>query len=280
MINSALLRFFAIEFLMSLVDNGLLEYSLRERTWIWNEDKIRSDTCLADNVLYLLTDKMASLHENVQFALKALSCFGIKVDGSIIDYFNSTPQYADFSEWIDQAITERFILKMGREFKFQHDKVREAAYSLIPDSERSQFHHDIGLLLYSSSKNKVLDGSVMFQIADQVNYDLSLLEPLMHLDIAKLNFNAGSIALDRSDFTTAYSYLKTALSLLPEDHFRSHHELSLELYYFTARAAYSCGSIEEAKLTLQKMIGAGQCLDDVHILDAYHYLINVSVLLC
>ena len=270
-----LLRFYALEFLKSLVDRRLLNYSLRERRWIWDEVNICSET-VADNVIYLLTDKMASLPENVQFALKALSCFGIKADETIVRHLSSTAQYSNFSEWLCRAISERFIIKMGSEFKFVHDKVRESAYSLIPNSEKGQFHHDIGFLLYSVSKNQDLTGDLIFQIIDQINYDLSLVEPCMQLDIAELNFKAGSVAMEMSEFTTAYSYLTNSLSMLPGDFWSSHYEFGLRLFFLKARAAHSCGNIEEAKQSFCKMIEKGQCIDDIHILDAHYYYINVS----
>ena len=270
---SSLLRFFALEFLRSLVDKKLLKYSLHKKRWIWDEGELCSET-IADNVLYILTDKMASLPENVQLTLKILSLFGIKVDESIVGYLCSTPKYKNFSEWLDRAISERFIIKLGRKYKFIHDKVREAAYSLIDDSKRSQFHYDIGALLFLATKNQDLGDDVMFQIANQINHDLSLVEPCMQLDVADLNFNAGSVAMERSEFVTAHSHLTASVAMLPKDPWRDHYEFCLRLFLLRAKAASSCGNVEEAKQALSKIIEKGRSLNDV--LDAHYYYINVS----
>jgi predicted ATPase len=129
--------YFALEFLRSLVDRRLLKYSLRERRWIWDESKIRSEN-ITDNVLHLLAAKMTSLPEDIQSALRIVSCFGIKIDQTIVDYLCLDPQFTQFSDRLFKTVDESFVQKIDTGFKFIHDKVREAAYSLIPDGVKSQ----------------------------------------------------------------------------------------------------------------------------------------------
>ena len=129
--------YFALEFLKSLVDSRLLKYSLRERRWIWDESKVSSEN-ITDNVLYLLSTRMTSFTKDIQLALKVMSCFGIKTDKSVVAYLSSIPEYSNFSDWLSQAIKEGCVKQLEDGFKFVHDKVREAAYSLIPKETKSQ----------------------------------------------------------------------------------------------------------------------------------------------
>lgn len=127
-----------MEFIRSLIDSRLVKYSLREKRWIWDEARARSDN-ITDNVLYLLSTKMATLPENIQLVLKVVSCIGIKIHQNVIDLLKKTPKYANIDDWLVQAISEGFIRKLDNsEFKLVHDKVREAAYSLIKDGDKNQ----------------------------------------------------------------------------------------------------------------------------------------------
>jgi len=132
--------FFCLEFLRSLVDRGLLRHSLRQGSWEWDAEKIGLENT-TDNVLYLLSSKMNGLTNEVQTVLKVLSCFGIKVNGNIITYLNSTSQYCDIIVGIEEARSSGFISLTGEPscYSFAHDKVREAAYSLVPSDEKHEW---------------------------------------------------------------------------------------------------------------------------------------------
>lgn len=119
---------------------GLLKYDTRERKWAWDDFRI-SDMDITGNVLYILACKMFELPSNIKNALKVASCFGIKIQESVVSYLdqNSTSMYANIRDALEQAVVKGQMVKVETEgFKFVHDKVREAAYSLIPESERSQ----------------------------------------------------------------------------------------------------------------------------------------------
>jgi predicted ATPase len=130
--------FFVIAFLRSLAERGLLEYSSITRTWVWDEEDV-SSIDVTDNVLYLLSTKMSGLSANIQSTLKLAACFGIKIKESVVETLGTDPKYSDVQDNLEQVVKGGFMVKVGTsDFKFVHDKVREAAYGLIPEQEKNQ----------------------------------------------------------------------------------------------------------------------------------------------
>jgi len=271
--------FFVLEFLRTLADRNLLEYSVRKRRWVWDEEAIKSME-VTDNVLFLLTNKMSQLPENVQSTLKVVSCFGFGVHDSAIDLLSSTTQYSNIRKHLDELVWESFMVTVasknseGRMWKFVHDKVREAAYSLVADKDGDEYHEDLGQALYTASRGQKLRGAVL-PIVDMINRGLksAIRSPEMCIDIAELNLEAGVKCCEQSDFSTANAYLSNAQSLLPSDHWASHYRLSLHLYFLSAKTAYSCGNDDKACKVVRVILKEGRCIEDK--VDAYFLLVNV-----
>ena len=128
--------FFVLEFMRSLVDRGLLDYNTNTYRWVWDDDDV-SSMDITGNVLHLLWSKMSGLSTSIQSALKVAACFGIEVKESVLETLSAHPKHSDIRDKLDQVIRMGYMVKVGTsEFKFVHDKVREAAYSLFPEQDR------------------------------------------------------------------------------------------------------------------------------------------------
>jgi len=129
--------FFVLEFLRSLVDGGLLSYSVHQQQWTWEKHAIKSID-VSDNVLFLLTHKMSGLSEETLSTVKVLSCFGIRIHESVIEFLSRIPQFSNIRDGLEILIWESFIVQVGEDswsttaridsprktWKFVHDKCR------------------------------------------------------------------------------------------------------------------------------------------------------------
>ncbi len=130
--------FFMLEFVQSLKSRGLLRYNLHQKLWVWKEDVIRGED-ITDNVLHLLSSKMNGLSDNLQTLLTVMACFGSSTNETVLSYLSESAQYADIQNGFAEALSDGYIKEDGEgHFQFVHDKVREAAYNLIPDSDKKQ----------------------------------------------------------------------------------------------------------------------------------------------
>ncbi|KAK1733892.1 putative AAA ATPase [Skeletonema marinoi] len=255
--------FFVLEFIKSLKDRDLLKYNFHQKRWVWDEGTIRAED-ITDNVLQLLSSEMNGLSDNVQLLLKVMACFGTKTSESVIGYLVDSAEYSVVEDGLKKAVSDGFIERnIEGTFNFVHDKVREAAYNLIPESDRKQFHYNLGRVLHSVCEGKDV-GDTILLIATQINHgkEFILKDNELCLPIAKLNMAAGKMAIDSCRHKTAYAYLEVASSLLPNDHWESNYDISLRLSFMMASAANSSCKYDDAEIILQRILKEARCTKD------------------
>lgn len=83
---------------------------------------------------------MCRMTTEVQMALKVLSSFGIEVNENILTYLSSTSQFSDILSGVEVLISDGFVSRVGNRtsLAFAHNKIKEAAYRLIPDDEKDE----------------------------------------------------------------------------------------------------------------------------------------------
>ena len=121
--------FYVLEFLKSLIDRNLLQFGLRERRWIWDDEKISSEQ-ISESVSELLAQKISSLPEERQRALQIASCFGTSISSVVVYSLSDEVEYRFFGRELECAYNEGFLEKVAPsgDFRFAHDRVREAVY--------------------------------------------------------------------------------------------------------------------------------------------------------
>lgn len=269
--------FFLIQFLYSLHDEGLIYF--QRNNWQWDEEGIQSRK-MTDNVIDLMVSKIQKLPQATQQALQLSACIGSPFElQTLATVLQSSAQITADGLW--NAISEGLLIPLDsnytvsvglkpnqRWYRFVHDRIQQAAYSLIPESQRQSLHLQIGRLLQKRFQNED-NSSPVFEIANHLNTARSLIKHQQELtELAQLNCIAGIQALDSAAFDAALEYLQAGIKLLPKDCWVSHYQLTLSLYTSCAEASYIKASFEQMNSMADQVIEhANSLLDKIRVYE-------------
>lgn len=270
--------FFMNEFLKSLYTERLLKFCFVTRKWQWSLTEIQGQG-FTDNVVELMAGKIQKLPESTQVLLKLAACIGNQFDLKIVGAIASKSLKQTASE-LYTAVAESLVMPRGKiedlqldtheelslgyslEYQFIHDRIQQAAYSLIPESDKPLLHQQIGKLLLQNTPDDKREEKI-FDIVNQLNFTIELIsEGIERYELAQLNLIAGKKAKASAAYEPALNCFIIGLKLLPEDSWDRQYSLALALHLEAAEAAYLKGDFEQMeKLVKIVQIQAKTLLD-------------------
>jgi PAS domain S-box-containing protein len=243
--------FFTIQFLSSLADEGMLTFDYDVARWSWDPDRIHAKG-YTDNVVDLMVGKLTRLPAETQEALRLLACLGNIAETTTLSIVYGTSE-AQIQAALWDAVRQELVERLGDSYKFTHDRVQEAAYSLIPEAVRTATHLRIGRLLAMQTPSEK-QGEAIFEIAGQFNRgDLANIAASERERIAELNLMAGKRAKAATAYVSALRYLTAGAALLSEEYWESRHVLIFELELHCAECEFLTGAVSTGALRLEKL---------------------------
>ncbi|HLK55126.1 MAG TPA: AAA family ATPase [Chthonomonadaceae bacterium] len=258
--------FFSEQFLQTLYHDGLLWFDHASQRWHWDPVHIRAAN-VTNNVVELMADQISRLDSAAQEALKFAACIGNRFDlvtlahimdqslvyiieclhsavgsgllllsGSMLEHASDTPATDDASD-VEPNVTYGWL----------HDRVQQAAYSLIPTEDLSRLHLAIGRSLRGGASDPPpCEG--LFEVVNHLNAAADLISsPGERLDLAELNLMAGRKARDAAAFSSALAYLSAGQGLLSDESWKSHYDLTYAMALERARCEWTCGHLDAAQ---------------------------------
>ncbi len=126
-------------------------------------------------------------------------------------------------------------------YRFLHDRVQQAAYSLIPQSQQQQAHWHIGKLLLENTSPQQRSLK-LFEIVNHFNAATSLFQqPAERKMLAQLNLDAAQKAKSATAYAAAYNYAHIGTNLLGELGWTNQYRLTLNLHETLAETAFLNG---------------------------------------
>ena len=287
--------FFATQFLKALYQDKLIEFDFKLGCWQCDMARVNQQA-LTDDVVEFMALQLQKLPPSTQNILQLAACIGNQFDLATLAIVSEQLEVetsADLWKALQSGLIlpisdiykfyqqDSFISNFGDEnekvtasYKFLHDRIQQAAYSLIPENQKQSTHLKLGnLLLNSTSKNELEEN--IFAIVNQLNFGSALIEDrLKRNELAELNLLAGRKAKAATAYASAIEYLFTGCKLLAEDSWQTNYTLALTLFESAAETAYLNGSFEQMKQCAATVLqNANTFLDKVKIYD-----INIQAL--
>ncbi|MEG3949288.1 MULTISPECIES: AAA family ATPase [unclassified Microcoleus] len=267
--------FFATQFLKALHQDGYIAYNFTVGHWQCDIAAVKL-LSLTDDVVEFMAMQLQKLPDATQNVLKLAACIGAQFDLETLTIV-SEQSLTDAATALWRALQEGLILPTSQIYKFfqgtqqsdseetvnpsyrfLHDRVQQAAYSLIPDDNKQATHLQIGQLL--QQKLSVSEqAEKLFDIVGHLNLGMELIaQPQERQTLAQLNLKAGTKARSATAYAAARVYLQNGLELLPPDCWETQYELTLNLYVAAAEASYLNGDFERmeqlASVVLQQAL--------------------------
>jgi predicted ATPase/signal transduction histidine kinase len=305
--------FFVTQFLKALHQEKLIEFDVQGGYWRCDIAKVR-EAALTDDVIEFMGQQLQKLPIETQEILKLAACIGNQFDLSTLAIVSersstevATALWTALQAGLILPISEVYkffqspdiqspdiqspdiqspdiqssnILEtdvhseISVPYKFLHDRVQQATYSLIDPVQKRSIHFHIGTLLLENLSDPEKEERI-FEIVNHLNLgnfeDITsqpdLLEQgnssnqisqskqsISRKELARLNLLAGIKAKSSIAYIGALMYITTAMDLLPVDHWQQHYDLSFVIYKERAEVEYLNGNFQRAERWLQETV--------------------------
>jgi len=244
--------FFAIQFFTGLAEEKLLAFDPVAPAWQWDINRIRARS-YTDNVVDLVAGKLKRFSATTQEALKQFACLGNSAEVATLTLIHGeTEQALHGALW--EALHAGLVIRKDGAYQFLHDRIQQAAYSLIPEEHRAELHLRIGrVLLASMTTDKLAER--LFDVANQFNRGAARQVDQEEKErVAKINLRAGRKAKASAAYASACKYLAAGMALLGERDWGGQYDLMFSLWLERAECEFLIGEFDIAEQLIGELL--------------------------
>ncbi len=289
--------FFLTQMLKTLDQEELLSFDFAAGLWTWDIEQIQAFGITDLGVVELIASNIRKLPPGTQVALQLAACIGDRFSLDILTVIGEKPS-SEVTDALWPALQAGLILPLTKEYKiprflnseelemfsfdesnlaykFLHDRVQQAAYSLIPDGNKQATHWRIGQLLLENTPPDQIEANI-FDIVNQLNVGISCAANQRD-ELARLNLIAGQKAKLATAYEPALKYLKAGMGILAEDSWETEYRLTLDFFLEKIECHYILRNFDRAEeLAYIALNQAKTNLDkaDINSIRLIHYQNN------
>ncbi|WP_039961630.1 ATP-binding protein, partial [Kamptonema sp. PCC 6506] len=242
---------------------------------------------ITDDVVEFMALQLQKLPTETQNILKLAACIGAQFDLNTLaivseqskeDAATALWQSLQFGLIIPKEEIYKFFTQSDTAsvsqvaanptYRFLHDRVQQAAYSLIPDDQKKKTHWTIGQLLKQQISQEELESSI-FDLIGHLNMGVESIEqPQQCLELAQLNLIAGRKAKAVSALDAAAKYYHQGIALVEEGIWQTDYDLALGLYELATEVAAMQGDFAQMEQWAAVAISQATITDCIKVQSA------------
>ncbi|MFM9266488.1 protein kinase domain-containing protein [Tychonema sp. BBK16] len=273
--------FFLTQLLQALYQENLLKFEFNsceegKGGWNWSIDEIQAIGITDKSVVELVASRIEKLPAATQEVLKLAACVGDKFSLDVLSLVSeesanttATELYSALQAGLILPLSDAYRIPLVFDksesinlkldtsrvtYRFLHDRVQQAAYSLIPKDKKQSTHLKIGQLLLQNTPTEKLEENI-FDIVNQLNVGIDCLSLQSEKnELAGLNLIAGRKAKAANAYEAAVKYLNAGMSLLAPDSWVCNYSMTLHLYVETLEAEYLNTNFGQAEILAEVVL--------------------------
>lgn len=267
--------FFVNQFLRDLYQRQIIRFDPETRSWTWDAAAIRKAK-ITDNVVEFMCEKIRRLSPAALETLTISSCLGSKFDLGLLAQVGKTSAAAAAAA-LQESQHEGLLISIDASYKyvetlpedhfqdrtapetmitymFQHDRIRQAAYSLISEDRKMELNRLVGRILLQGTP-AAEKGEKLFEIVQHLNPGSDRITSRTEkIELAGLNLAACKKAKGANAYDTALQFAVKGIDLLGknawQDDYQLHHDLLME----RAECEYLTGNFDQAEAVLASLL--------------------------
>jgi predicted ATPase/class 3 adenylate cyclase len=269
--------FFLAEMLKTLEQTRAIAFAPETGRWRWDMDAVRRCE-LAGNVVELMVANLRKLAPATQRTLQLAACIGNTFDLRTLSIIHEKSM-DETGEELLPALQRHMVVPLHEDYqlvgkaagaggdtaagdgaglnptyRFQHDRVQQAAYALIDEEHKQAVHLSVGRLIQRHATRQELDRRLI-DVVGHLNKGRGLIDdPAERKELARLNLTAGILAQRSSAYESALGYLQIGHELLSADSWTSDYDLTMALATEYQQCAYLTTRYEEAESWIEQIL--------------------------
>ncbi|MDX1520514.1 MAG: AAA family ATPase, partial [Anaerolineae bacterium] len=260
--------FFIVRFMKSLYEDKLIFFERSQGGWQWDIDHIKQ-VSPTENVIEFLAEQILTLPAEQQQMLKFAACLGNTFDLRQLALIRQEPLSKTLEKLLP-LFQEGLIIPLSDTYKFMadlstpaadsgackfvHDRIQQAAYSLIPAAERKATHWHIGQQLLADMPLQEREAN-LFEIVTHLNEGAGhITAEAEKYELARLNLQAAQKAKNAIAYPQILQFARQGAAILPKNAWETDFELTRTLHKALAEAEYLNGNFNAAQAILDVLL--------------------------